>query len=98
MQSSDRPEMIPLDRGEVFQTIQVSAKAGMKMPSHHTTKEAVIVVKEGAGLIKMEQGDHLLSAGESFIIPALLDHSLEVKEDFKAIVIMAGDGKIEFPK
>lgn len=98
IKKSDRPEMLPLDRGAVFQTLQVSAKAGMIMPLHHTTKEAVIVVKKGSGLIRMESGNQLIKAGDSVIFPAFLDHSLEIKEDFMAVVVMATDGKIEFPQ
>ncbi len=94
----DRPEMTPLAVGKSFKTLHVSAKAGMKMPSHHTTKEAVIVVQKGEGVLKLAAEDRSLKAGDSFIIGAGQEHSLEVKQDFEAVVTMAVDGEIEFPK
>lgn len=96
METLNRPEMNLLDTGSSLKTLQVSALAGMVMPLHHATKETVIVVQEGKAILKMPTKDHVLSKGVSFIVPALVDHSLEVQTDFKAIAIMAADSNIEF--
>lgn len=98
MATLNKPELILLDTGSSLKTLQISALAGMIMPLHHATKETVVVVQEGIALLKMPAAEHVLKKGECFIIPGLVDHSLEVKTDFKAIAIMAVDSEIEFQK
>lgn len=95
---SAKPQMTPYDNGEVFKTLKVTAKAGMKMPSHHATNEAVIVVNTGEALLKISNETHKLIAGTSFTIPAGMAHSLEVIKDFKAFAIMTNDTAIQFPE
>lgn len=96
METTQKPDLTPLDEGKSLKTLKVNALAGMKMPPHHTTKEAVIVVEEGEALLKMSNKDHTLKQGSVLIIPAGLDHSLEIKKDFTATVIMAIDSEIKF--
>ncbi|MEO8773432.1 MAG: cupin domain-containing protein [Gelidibacter sp.] len=96
MAASNKPELSLLDTGSSLKTLQISAMAGMIMPLHHATKETVIVVQEGTALLKMPNAEHVLNKGLSFIIPALVEHTLVVKTDFKAIAIMAADSEIEF--
>ncbi len=96
METIQKPELTLLDKGSSLKTLQVIALAGMRMPPHHTTKEAVIVVQEGEALLKMPNVDHRLRQGTVFIIPAGIEHSLEIKKDFKAIAIMAADSEINF--
>ena len=94
----NKPELNLLNVGTSLKTFQVSALGGMFMPLHHATKETVIVVQQGTAILKMAKTEHVLEEGVSFIIPALVDHSLEIKTDFKAIAIMAVDSDIEFKK
>jgi quercetin dioxygenase-like cupin family protein len=96
MKDTKKPEMTPLDKGKALKTMQVNAEAGMIMPPHYTTKEAAIVVQEGEALLKMPDENYALKQGTPFIIPAEESHSLEIKKDFKAIVIMALDSEIRF--
>lgn len=98
METLNKPELNLLSTGNSLKTLQVSALAGMIMPLHHATKETVIVVQEGMAILKMPSVEHILEKGTAFIIPALIDHSLEIKKDFKAIAIMAIDANIEFQK
>lgn len=98
MEALSKPELNLLHTGKKLKTLQVSALGGMIMPLHHATSETVIVVQEGLAVLKMPNKDHVLEKGVSFIIPALIDHSLEVKTNFKAIAIMALDSEIEFLK
>ena len=98
METLNQPELSLLEKGSALKTLQVSALAGMIMPLHHATKETVIVVQEGTGLLKMPTIEHVLDKGKCVIIPALVDHTLEIKTDFKALVIMALDSDIEFHK
>lgn len=96
METLNRPEMHPLAKGETFKTLQVNVKGGLNMPTHHTTKEAVIMVQKGEALLKTPEGDYEFSPGTTFILPAQLKHSLQVKKDFQAIVVLALDSEIEF--
>ncbi|CAL66366.1 cupin domain-containing protein [Christiangramia forsetii] len=96
MEPIQKPELTPLDKGSSLKTLQVTALTGWSMPPHHTTKEAVIVVQEGEALLKMPNVDHRLKQGAVFIIPAGVEHSLEIIQDFKAIAIMATDSEINF--
>ena len=98
MAALNKPELNLLDTGSSLKTLQISALAGMIMPLHHATKETVIIVQEGRAVLKMPTAEHILNKGKCFIIPALVDHTLEIKADFKAIAIMAVDSEIAFQK
>jgi len=90
------PVLSMLQTGETFKVYEVTGKAGMAMPPHHSTKEAVVNVKEGKAILSIQEKKHLLEKGSVFIIPAGQSHYLELVEEFKAIVIMENDSNIEF--
>ncbi len=96
MEVISKPELMPLQIGDSIKILQVKGLAGMTMPPHHSTKEAVIVVQEGQALLKMPDCDHLLEKGATLIIPAGKEHTLKIQKDFKAIAIMATDSQINF--
>lgn len=98
MESSNKPEMTPLKSGENFKTLNITAKAGMTMPMHHSTKEAVIVVLKGEAMLSMPDAEHMLATGDTFIIPKMKSHSLKINADFHAIAIMESTSVIEFEK
>lgn len=96
MENSNKPEMTLLGNGKIFKTLNITAKAGMEMPLHHSTKEAVIVVLKGEAILKMPDGEHTLAQGTTFIIPEKVEHSLKINLDFHAIAIMENTSVIEF--
>ena len=96
MNTQNIPKLITLKSGESFKVYQVTGHAGMKMPLHHSTKEAVVIVQEGYAQLKIDEIKHMLLAGNTFIIPAHQNHTLSVKAKFKAFVIMSQDSDIEF--
>lgn len=96
MENSNKPEMTSLSNGEIFKTLNITAKAGMEMPLHHSTKEAVIVVLQGEAILKMPDGEYTLAKDTTFIIPAMAEHSLKINSDFHAIAIMENTSAIEF--
>jgi quercetin dioxygenase-like cupin family protein len=96
MEVINKPELSFLEMGDSIKTMQVKGLAGMIMPLHHSTKEAVIVVQEGQALLKMPKSEHQLKPGTTFIIPAGKEHMLTIQKDFKAIAIMAVDSEINF--
>lgn len=98
MDAIKKPELSLLASGNSLKTLQVSALAGMFMPLHHSTQETVIVVQEGIAQLNMPTEKHILEKGTAIIIPAGVDHSLHIEQDFKAIAIMAIDATIAFKK
>lgn len=98
MDKNQMPELSILKTGETYKVYQVTGKAGMKMPLHHSTKEAVVSIKEGTALLNIQGKEHLLEKGCVFIIPAKQAHSLELTTEFKAIIVMGNDSDIEFEK
>lgn len=96
MNKPDKPELLQLNAGDSLKVIQITGKAGMKMPSHRSTKEAVVVVQEGTALLYMHNTEYKLSKGDYFIIPAQENHSLLLKTDFEAIGVLTLDSTIEF--
>jgi quercetin dioxygenase-like cupin family protein len=98
MKTTNKPELVLLKTGALFKVLKVNGQSGMQMPLHYSTKEAVIIVQEGSALLKIDEKEHLLQDGDSFIIPARQNHNLSVKSEFKALVIMPLDANIEFVK
>lgn len=96
MKNTDRPQMHPLGKSDTFTLLEVHAKAGMTMPEHHATSEAVIVVKTGEAVLKMDGKEQTLKSGDTLILPSGRPHSLHINEDFNAIVTLTANGKIEF--
>jgi quercetin dioxygenase-like cupin family protein len=98
MKTINKPEFVLLKTGELFKVLKVTGQSGMQMPLHYCTKEALIIVLEGSALLKIDEKEHLLQDGDSFIIPARQNHNLSVNNEFKALVIMSLDANIEFVK
>lgn len=96
MNTQNRPSLVTINTGESFKIHQVTGRQGMEMPLHYSTKEAVVIVLEGTAQLNIDETGHLLHAGSTFIIPANKNHTLVLKADFKAVVIMPNDSDIKF--
>nr|WKN35966.1 cupin domain-containing protein [Tunicatimonas sp. TK19036] len=96
MKNDSTPELALLKQGAFFKVLRVNGKAGMTMPEHHSTQEAIIMVQQGSAVLMLENKEYLLQKDEPFIIPAGKVHSLYLKEDFQATVIMALHSEIKF--
>ena len=94
--TSVKPELVVFQTGESLKVLQVTGKGEMVLPMHHSTSEAVIVVLTGSAILEMEHKKYFLQVGNSLVIPALQKHTLSIKADFKARVIMPHDSRIEF--
>ncbi|HET8810797.1 MAG TPA: cupin domain-containing protein [Flavobacteriaceae bacterium] len=92
----ERPSMNPLKMGAEFKTFSVSGKKGMEMPEHISTKEAVVMIKKGKALLKIDGEEQELHENELHIIPAGKPHSLLLLEDFEAFALMQKSSEIEF--
>lgn len=96
MNTQNIPKLVTLKSGESLKVYQVTGHAGMKMPLHYSTKEAVVIVQEGYAQLKIDEIKHILQEGSSFIIPAHQNHTLSVKAKFKALIIKSVDSNIDF--
>lgn len=96
MKKPETPTLELLKKGVLNKILQVTGVAGMHMPDHYSTEEAVVIVRKGSALLTMKDKEYMLQRDEPFIIPAGERHSLYLKEDFQAIVIMPVKSTIEF--
>ncbi|AEM71670.1 Cupin 2 conserved barrel domain protein [Allomuricauda ruestringensis DSM 13258] len=96
METMKRPELQVMVKGKTYKVLEVVGLPGMVMPHHHSTGEAVVMVKKGEALLKMCDGEHKLGKDSVFIIPAKKEHTLTVLKEFKAVVTMAVNAEIQF--
>ncbi|WP_086477581.1 cupin domain-containing protein [Arenibacter amylolyticus] len=90
------PEFTHKTVGKSLKIMQINALAGMDMPAHHNTKEAVIVVQEGEVLLNTPHEKHFLKKGDTLLVPAFVEYHLSVLQDFKAVAIMTTTSEINF--
>ncbi|HQG78577.1 MAG TPA: cupin domain-containing protein [Bacteroidales bacterium] len=98
MEKKQLPALSVLKTGETFKVYEVTGYSGMAVPSHHSTKEAVVIIKEGKAVLHIQGGKHQLEKGDVFIIPEQQSHTLEILSEFRANIIMGKDSDIEFEK
>lgn len=65
-----------------------SFDAGQGLSEHSAPFDALIQVIEGKMELTVEGTKHVISAGESFIIPSGAHHSVNASERFKMIITM----------
>lgn len=65
-----------------------SFDAGQGLSEHSAPFDALIQVIEGKMELTVEGTKHVISAGESFIIPSNAHHSVNAAERFKMIITM----------
>ena len=65
-----------------------SFDAGQGLSEHSAPFDALIQVIEGKMELTVEGTKHIISAGESFIIPSNAHHSVNAAERFKMIITM----------
>ena len=96
MTITEMPQISVSLTGDAFKIFHVTGAEGMFIPRHYSSKEAVISVQKGSAVLQMGKEEYMLKADQSFIIPAGEKHSLQLKEDFQAVVIMGLDSEIRF--
>lgn len=98
METINRPELTEISSGNALKIFKAIGEAGMQMPEHFSTEEAVIVIQKGSAVLRIDGTDHPLKQADVFCIPEGKVHSLHLIEDFEAIVIMPLMSKILFKK
>ncbi len=98
MKTQNIPKLVTIKTGASFKVHEVTGQAGMVMPLHFSTREAVVIVQEGSAILNIDEQKVHLKRNDSYIIPANKNHSLFLESEFKSLVIMALDSDIEFVK
>lgn len=70
--------------------------AGSRMPVHHATSEAFVMVTKGKAELIYSDKEEPLHAGIQVCIPKGKPHTLQVTEDFEAFIVIGGAASIEF--
>lgn len=65
-----------------------SFDAGQGLSQHTAPFDAFIQVVDGEMVLNVEGTDHRIKAGESFIIPSGVLHSVKAEQRFKMIITM----------
>lgn len=98
MEPSGKSKVTLLQEGSLFVAKRMEATSGMSMPRHRSSIESVLVVTEGRCIIKLDDGNHVLAQGESFVVPAQTWHQIVADPDFKAVHVMPKEIRFEFSK
>ncbi len=98
METKNRPTLTLHTKGENSKILEVSGPKGAVMPLHHCTGEAVVIIVKGIAVIHINGKEQMLKGPDALIIPSGQDHSLSVKEDFNAFIVMPPECEIEFSK
>lgn len=96
MRKVTKPKVELLARGTQFHAKQMEAKSGELLPKHIATIESVLIVLEGECVLELEDKEHVLKRGDSFIVPPEIEHQISVVQDFKAVHVMTNDIKFKF--
>ncbi|MHC2993538.1 hypothetical protein OB13_18855 [Pontibacter sp. HJ8] len=89
-------EMKEIHANASYKVLTVSLAKGEEMPRHYATSDACLVIREGKGMLKLQEREVVLEAGATLVIPANEPHSLQIQENFAATVILAAGAQINF--
>ena len=96
MKKVTKPKVRPLVTGKKLNAKQMEAKAGDLLPRHTASIESVLIVMEGECSIELVGTNHTLKQGDSFIVPAEIEHQITAIKDFRAIHVMTNDIVFDF--
>lgn len=88
--------MKELEKNNHYQILKVDLPAGTHMPRHFATSDAFVVVESGNALLICKNETSELVKGSTLSIPSHEPHILKVIQDFKALIVMAGDAVITY--
>lgn len=96
MQKVTKPNVKVLTSGEKLIAKQMQAKAGDLLPVHLASIESILLVQEGECVLKINDKNHVLKAGDAITVPPKIKHQIEVNADFKAVHFMPVEIEFEF--
>lgn len=95
MKVKKNPETQLLSKGKVFKNLKMIAEANTIGPKHLSAEESVLVLLKGKAILKIKDKEYTLKVGEAKIIPAGIEHYLEIIDDTEAVHIMPVGNKIK---
>jgi quercetin dioxygenase-like cupin family protein len=81
-----------LSRGKESMVTKMNYRAGDFIPEHMHPNEQSGYVLSGIYLLKLDEVDEILTKGDSFSIPANVEHAMEVLETGEVVEIFAPPG------
>ena len=66
---NNQPQLEVLSSGATLKILQVTGLAGMSMPKHHSTGEAMIIVQKGTATLKMQDPEQIVKKLLEFDYP-----------------------------
>src|SRR5699024_11755472 len=88
MTTAPRPQVTPLEEGELFDTKRMEAAEGVQWPRHRASAGSVLVVTEGKMIVEFPDKQPTLSSGECIVVTADVSHYIEPNTAFYAIHLM----------
>lgn len=82
-----------------YKILKVEVEGGGKMPEHFATSDAFVVVLEGEAVVNFVDGEHVtIKEDMTYLIPEKRQHNLTVVKDFKAVIVLGGEARIEYAR
>lgn len=79
-----------------YQVMKANIPAGSRMPVHYATSEAFVMVTKGTAELIFSDRQQDLEAGMHVIIAERKPHTLKIRSDFEAFIVIGGSATIEF--
>lgn len=98
MGNTGNSNVIPLEKGAMFETKRMEAHSATILPRHKASIESVLVVVAGECILTLNGTDRILKQGDSAVIPADEWHQITAHPEFGAIHIMPMGIRFEFAK
>ncbi|MCB0733237.1 MAG: hypothetical protein KDC76_01570 [Bacteroidetes bacterium] len=85
---NQKPQINTLSVGEQFKVLEVTAVLGSNIPLHYCNSEAVLMIQVGRATLTMDSIEKEIGSGMFVVIPAMMEHSLEIIDYVKAHVVI----------
>lgn len=83
----DELKVEKLLNSDTCETIMIRIEANHTLPSHTTSKEALLVMQQGEAIFEIEDKKFNLKKGDNFIIPVNIEHSVIANTDSILLII-----------
>jgi quercetin dioxygenase-like cupin family protein len=81
--------------GDQYKVLHLRVPAGGVVPEHFATSDAFVIVHRGSAELEFANSKLVLQPGMGFLIPDGKPHSLKVREEFEAYVVIGSAAGIE---
>jgi|SRR5690554_3079400 len=96
MERVTKPNVRSIAAGKKLVAKQMQANAGDLLPEHLADVESILFIHEGECILKINEEEIPLKAGDGYVIPPETKHQIKVVEDFKGLHIMPKEIQFKF--